>query len=207
MDGNTLLTARLTMKAATKSQEAKLNELAMQIAKAQNDFAERMKTVSYADPADAKEPSKLASDPKHSFKTWRVAAAKDAKGVPKELVALVKSAKLDAAGEAKLREHYLRNVCVDTKAVLDPLTKQITALTKERDGINGAVQGTFASSRTWRTLAEASVMMRRAVHQAGRKSRAEHAETLLAADWGKRIQKDGRRGSTWRTGWSRRPTR
>src|SRR5207244_4071845 len=109
MDGNALLTAP-TMKAATKAQEVKLNEFAARIAKAQSELAEKLKALPYADPADAKEPNKAAGDPKHSFKAWRTAAAKDAKGVPKELIALVKQAKLDAAGETRLREHYLQNV-------------------------------------------------------------------------------------------------
>lgn len=140
MDGNALLTAP-TMKTPSKAQAAKLAELAGQITKAQTDLAEKMKTLNYADPADANEPGKTAGDPKHSFKAWR--AAKDAKGMPKELAALVKQAKLDAAGETKLREYYLQSVCADTRPGFEAIATQVAALTKERDGLNGAIAGTF----------------------------------------------------------------
>jgi hypothetical protein len=131
------------MKTPTKAQEAKLAELSNKIATAQNDLVEKMKSLPYVDPADAKEPGKMSSDPKHSFKAWRTAMAKDSKGLPKELIPLVKAAKLDAAGEAKLREHYLQNVCADTKPTFDPITKQLAAMTKERDAVNGAIPGSF----------------------------------------------------------------
>src|SRR5262249_36602980 len=72
MDGNALLTAP-TMKAPSKTQEAKLAELTGLLTKAQAELAEKLKSLKYADPADAKEPGKTAGDPKHSFKAWRAA--------------------------------------------------------------------------------------------------------------------------------------
>ncbi len=142
MDGNALLTAP-TMKTPTTEQARKLAELAGKIAKVQSDLSLQLQAMKYTDPADDKEPNKSGGDPTRSFKAWRTQAAKDGKGLPKELLGLVKQAKLDNAGETKLREHYLQNVCAETRPILEPLAKQIMALTKERDGLNNAAPGTF----------------------------------------------------------------
>ncbi|MSQ93712.1 MAG: DUF1553 domain-containing protein [Gemmataceae bacterium] len=142
MDGNALLTAP-TMKTTTPEQAKKIADLVGKIAKAQSDLGQQLQSIKYIDPADAKEPSKSAGDPTQSFKAWRTQKSKDPKGLPKELLALVKQAKLDPAGENKLREHYLQNVCAETRPILEPLAKQITALTKDRDGFNNAIAGTF----------------------------------------------------------------
>jgi mono/diheme cytochrome c family protein len=143
MDGNALLTAP-TMKTPTKEQEKKLADLTSKLATLQTELGKKAQTLKYTDPADLPpEATKFANDPTRSLKAWRVKASKDNKGLPKEIVALVKQAKLDAAGESKLRDYYLRNVCADTKPMFDALNKQLASLTKERDGVNGAVPGTF----------------------------------------------------------------
>jgi hypothetical protein len=142
MDGNALLTAP-TVKAPSKAQEARLAELGTLIAKAQSELADKLKTLKYADPADAQEPNKAANEPTRSFKAWRTAAARDTKAVPKDLVGLVKAPKLDTAGETKLRDYYLQNICADTRLTFEAINKQIAAMTKERDGLNGAVPGSF----------------------------------------------------------------
>ena len=143
MDGNALLTAP-TMKTPTKDQEKKLADLASKLTNLQNELGQKAQTLKYADPADLPpEATKFAGDPTRSFKAWRMKASKDNKGLPKEIVALVKQAKLDAVGEGKLRDFYLQNVCADTKPVFDALNKQVAMLTKQRDGLNGAIPGTF----------------------------------------------------------------
>jgi hypothetical protein len=146
LDGNALLTEPV-MKTPTAVQQKKLAELAEQIAKAQQDLARKMQDLAYVDPADVPaqgpEISKLADDSAYSYKAWRKDRRKDAKGLPKEITALVKQVKLNQPAETKLRDFYLQNVCVETKSKLEPLMKQIAALTKERDGINGSVAGTF----------------------------------------------------------------
>src|ERR1019366_2567546 len=62
--------------------------------------------------------------------------------LPKEIATLVKQAKVNHAGETKLREYYLQYVCADTRMIFRPLTTQLTGLRKERDGLNNAVSGT-----------------------------------------------------------------
>ena len=141
MDGNALLTAP-TIKTATLTQEKKLAELAERIAKVQGDLGQKMQTVKYVDPADEKE-SKFAKDAARSFKAWRTKVSKDNKALPKEIVALVKRPKLDKADETKLRDYYLQNACADTKPIFDALAKQLATLTKERDGLNTAIPGSF----------------------------------------------------------------
>ncbi len=146
MDGNALLTEPV-MKTPTAIQQKRLAELADLIAKAQQEIAQKLQGVKYADPADVPiqgpDAGVFAKDPAKSFKAWRAKASVDAKGLSKELTALVKQAKLDAAGETKLREHYLQHVNADSKTTFTPLNKQLVGLTKERDGINGAIPGTF----------------------------------------------------------------
>lgn len=167
MDGNALLTAP-TMKTPTRTQEARLAELAALIAKTQAELAEKIQSVVYADPADLDGADKRANDPKHSFKAWRAAAAKDVKGLPKELVPLVKAPKLDAAATTKLRDYYVQHVCAETKTTFIPILNQLTGLTKERDGVNGAIPGTFI----FKDLAnprEAFVMMRGQYNKPGEK--------------------------------------
>ncbi len=143
MDGNALLTAP-TFKTLTQAQEKKLAALNGQIAKVQGDLGQKTQTVKYTDPADLPpEATKFAKDPARSFKAWRVKVAKDNKGLPKEVVALIKQPKLDQAGETKLRDYFLQNACAETKPIFDALTKQLATLTKERDGLNTAIPGTF----------------------------------------------------------------
>jgi len=167
MDGNALLTAP-TIKSATKAQADRLAELVLQMAKVQADLAQKIQSLKYVDPADAAEPSKSASDAKKSFKAWRMQVAKDAKGLPKELIPLVKAAKLDATGESKLRDYYLQYVCVDTKAILDPLRIQVAALTKDRDGLNNGIPGTFIF-KDLATPRPSFVMMRGQYNKPGEK--------------------------------------
>jgi len=143
MDGNALLTAP-TMKNPSKDQDKKLAELNAQLTKTQAELGERTKSIKYTDPADLPpEATTFVEDPMRSLKAWRVKAAKDNKGLPKEIVALVKQPKLDAAAESKLRDYFVQNVNAETKPVFDALNKQVAMLTKERDGLNGAIPATF----------------------------------------------------------------
>ncbi len=143
MDGNALLTAP-TIKTPTHTQEKRLSELATLIGKVQSDLTQQSKNVKYTDPADLPpESTKFAKDATRSFKAWRAKVAKDNKGLPKEIVALIKTPKLDGAGQTKLLEHYLQFVCADTRPVFDSLTKKLTSLTTERDGLSKAIPGSF----------------------------------------------------------------
>ena len=143
MDGNALLTAP-TIKTPSKEQETKLAELNNRLTGLQKDLSEVTSTLKYVDPAELPpEATKLAGDPTHSFKAWRTKTAKDNKGLPKEIIALVKQTKLDPPREAKLREYYLQNVCAETKPILDALAKQVAMVTKERDGLNNAIPASF----------------------------------------------------------------
>lgn len=143
MDGNALLTDP-TMKTPTKDQEKHLAELNARIASLQANLSDMTKSVKYQDPADLPpEATKLANDPVRSFKAWRTKVAKDNKGLPKEIVALIKQAKANSAEETKLREYYLANVCAETRLTFEKFTKELAATTKERDSVNNAIPGTF----------------------------------------------------------------
>ncbi len=143
MDGNALLTAP-TIKTPTKEQEKKLADVNGKLAKVQTELGQKTHTLQYDDPADLPpEATKFAQDPTRSFKAWRTKASKDNKGLPKEIVALIKRPKLDKADEVKLRDYYLQKICAETKPMFDALNKQLTMLTKERDGLAGNIPGSF----------------------------------------------------------------
>ncbi len=143
LDGNALLTAP-TIKMPSAAQQKKLAELEERLVKVQQDVANKLKSLTYADPADMKEPDKRAGDPDKSFRAWlKQNQGRESKTLPKEIGALLKQAKLDQSGESKLRDYYVQNVCGDTRPLFEPLTGQIAALTKERDGLSGAIPGTF----------------------------------------------------------------
>ncbi len=147
LDGNALLTGP-TLKTPTKAQEKRLAELVKQLAAKQQDLAEKIKTLDYVDPADAADQRpgtvKVAADPARSFRVWLAQkGGKDAAKLPKELKALFKQAKLKPDAEKQLRDHYLQHLCADTKPAFDALSRQVAALTKERDAVEKAVPGTF----------------------------------------------------------------
>lgn len=168
MDGNALLTAP-TIKTPTKDQEKKLAAVNDRVAKLQKELAEKGKTIKYTDPADLPpEATKFAGDPMHSYRAWKAKVAKDNKGLPKEIIALIKPAKKDDGAEGKLRDYYLQNVCAETKPVFDTLTKQLTAATKERDGLSGAIPGSFVFKDMAKPR-ESFVMMRGAYNKPGDK--------------------------------------
>ena len=168
LDGNSLLTAP-TIKTPTKDQEKKLASLNAQVAKLQAELGDKAKTLKYEDPADLPpEATKFATDPARSFKAWRTKIAKDNKGLPKEIVALIKQAKANSTEEGKLREYYLTNICAETKPTFDALTKQLAMATKERDGMNGAIPGSFVFKDRAKPL-DSFVMMRGQYNKAGEK--------------------------------------
>jgi Protein of unknown function (DUF1553)/Protein of unknown function (DUF1549)/Planctomycete cytochrome C len=147
LDGNAALTGP-TIKYLKPEQEKRLAELSLLIVKAQQELAEAMKNVKYDDPADqadkTPEANNPAPDPAHSFKAWlKREQGKDNKGFPPEIRALLKQAKRDAAADGKLRDYYLRNVCLATKATFEPLTKMLAGLTQERDGIDKSAPATL----------------------------------------------------------------
>jgi len=130
------------MKLPTPAQEKKIAELAERLGKLKKELAEKNSLIKYSDPADVPD-AKTPGDPAKSFKAWREQAGKNVKGLPKEIVALLKQAKMEPANEKKLRDYYVEFVCADTKPMFEVLTKQITSLTKERDGVTGSITGTF----------------------------------------------------------------
>ena len=147
MDGNALLTAP-TIKTPSKDQDKKLADLNARIAKLQSELGEKTKTLKYEDPADLPpEATKFADDPARSFKAWRAKIAKDNKGLPKEIVALIKQAKAKSADETKLRLLLDERVCRDKACIRCP----DQAYCNDDEGarrLNGAIPGSFVF-RIW----------------------------------------------------------
>ncbi|MBI3408929.1 MAG: DUF1553 domain-containing protein [Planctomycetes bacterium] len=147
LDNNALLSDPF-MKLPTPAQAQRLAQLGKLIAKLQEELSQKLKSQEYRDPTEipdqTPESKKLAEDPARSLSAWRKEkGGKDAKGLPQDVKDLLKNAKPDAAGEKRLRDFYVQNVCTDTKPVFEPLTKQLAELTKERDGLDRSIPGTF----------------------------------------------------------------
>lgn len=169
LDGNALLTAP-SVKMPTSAQEKRLAELTTQITKTQQDLDARGKAADYRDPADlpasGPDAAKRAADPAHSFRAWREQAKKKAKGIPPDLVKLLRQPRIDAAGEQRLRSYYVQSVCAETRPQFEGLRKQVAALTKERAAINASIPGSFIFRELDRPR-EAHVMMRGAYDKPG----------------------------------------
>jgi hypothetical protein len=162
LDGNALLTAPIVKKSMPAA-EKKLAELTQQIAKVVQERTAKLKTLAYVDPAEIvpaeMEPSKTADDAAHSFKAWRNQKKHDIKNLPKDIGALLKQTKRDEAGEQKLRDYYLQNICAAIKPGFDALNQQLAALTKERTGVDQSIPGTFVFKELERPR-DSFVMMR-----------------------------------------------
>jgi hypothetical protein len=141
LDGNAFLTDPV-LKLPTSEQEKKLADLNKRVKDVEQDMAQRLKSVQYLDPADApKAASTEAQHASRSFRAWL--KAPDFKGLPKDIQKLLKNAKREAGAEKRLRDYYLENVCVQTRAAFQEKNKQLAGLTRERDQVSAAIVGTF----------------------------------------------------------------
>ncbi|MBX9677660.1 MAG: PSD1 and planctomycete cytochrome C domain-containing protein [Gemmataceae bacterium] len=154
LDGNAMLTEP-AIKAPSSEQTKKLDELTKQIAAAQDQRAKSLKSVDYKEPADPK----LANSPAHSFVAWKKHAEKDQKGLPKEIIAIVKAAKANPAQDNQIKEYYLEKVCEATKPMLEPLAKQLAELTKTKADVEKAIIGSVVFKEL-PTPRKTNVMMR-----------------------------------------------
>ncbi len=87
-----------------------------------------------------------AADPSRSFAVWlKTGEGKDTPSVPPALNALRKklAAERKPADLAKLREHFIQNVCVGTRTAFDPVEKELAALEKQRTEMEKAMPSTF----------------------------------------------------------------
>ncbi len=113
-----------------------------------------------------------AADPRHSFAAWRLAqTGKDTPGIPKDLNAWIKQGadQPRTAEELKrLRDYYLREVCLSTKDQFSAKRAELAALVKERESYEAKVPSTFV----FRDLAkprESYVMIRGEYNKPGEK--------------------------------------
>jgi hypothetical protein len=165
LDGNLPLTEP-ALKTPTLVQEKQLADLAEQIAKVKVELADKKRTVVYQEPDEEKK----SVDPAHSFQAWLNAkSGQENKDVPPAINNLLKlAAKRTPANRATLRNYFIEFVCVDTKTAFEPLNKQLTALTKERDAVNSAVVGSIVF-KDLQQPRMSTVMMRGQYDKAGDK--------------------------------------
>ncbi len=86
-----------------------------------------------------------ADDPKLSFQAWQQVKGKSQTGVPKDIIPLLNASpeKLTAEQTAKLREHFLINVCKTTQPTMQPLVGAIAAVEKEVKDFDGTLPSTY----------------------------------------------------------------
>jgi hypothetical protein len=140
LDGNALLPGP-TIRTFTPAQEKRHVEVVSLIAKVQQEIADKLKTQAYQDPADVgprtPDNEKLANDPARSLRTW-LKKPGDLKKLPPDIQKLLKQAKRDTAGEKKLLDYYVQNVCAVSRPAFDALNKQVAGLTQERTALENA---------------------------------------------------------------------
>ncbi len=173
MDGNALL-HEPSLKLPTAEQEAKLAALDKQLNETNSEIAQKYQALAYNDPAEvaASAPEKPADDPLLSLRVWLKKGggdqAKDAPADLKPLLQQAKDGKLNADGEKRLREHYLKTVCTTTKAQFQPLIEKAANLSKERTALDSSIPATFIF-REMPQPREAFVMLRGQYDKPGEK--------------------------------------
>jgi hypothetical protein len=153
LDGNVLLHEPF-VKLPQPAQASRLAALATEIEASRAEVDRRFQALSYIDPADAEDAGAGLSEwpprshePTLSFRAW----LKDAKEAPADLKPLLdqtKAGTLPPDGIKRLREHYLKEICVTTRGVFRALLATIVARTKERTELDAAVPGTFVFKET-----------------------------------------------------------
>lgn len=88
-----------------------------------------------------------ATDPSKSFLAWwKAVTGKDTPGLPGDLNQIAKDGpekKPTPEQEAKLKQYYLQEVCVDTKAQFAPLMAERKRLQDERKKLDDSIPSTF----------------------------------------------------------------
>lgn len=86
-----------------------------------------------------------ASDPARSLIAWRKAAkGKDTPGLAGDLNGILKKGgEFNVEQAERLRRHYLRVVCVDTKAKFEPLQGELAKIDKEQKDYEASFPSTF----------------------------------------------------------------
>ena len=104
-----------------------------------------------------------ANDPLHSLAVWqRQYEGKEPGELPQDLRAIFKNTSTtnrSPADVAKLREHYLSKICLETRPTLDPLNGEVTRLKKTRSDYDNSIAATFIF-RDLEKPRESFVMMR-----------------------------------------------
>jgi hypothetical protein len=175
LDGNALLTPP-SVKLATAADQRKLADLDAQIAAKQKLLDERSAALAYTDPIRDKAGlagrSDPGADPRRSLLAWwKQQIGKDTPGTAADLNAAIKAGpdKPPTPELAKrIRMYYLQNVCLDTKPQVEPLVKELTALTQQRGEFDKSIPSTFIYRDLDRPR-ESFVMLRGQYNKPGQK--------------------------------------
>jgi hypothetical protein len=88
-----------------------------------------------------------ARNPHRSFLAWwSENAGKDVPGLPADLTSVVKAGPQSSSADdvrRRLLDHYLQNVCEDTKASLVPAAARLAEARKEKEALEASIPGTF----------------------------------------------------------------
>jgi len=113
-----------------------------------------------------------AADPRRSFVAWwKQRAGKDTQGIPPDLNKILKDGPDKARkpeDERRLREYFLQNICIDTKAEFGSLFAEVAELRKKRDEFDKTIPSTFVFKDLEKPR-ESFVMLRGAYDKPGDK--------------------------------------
>lgn len=113
-----------------------------------------------------------ASDPRRSLSAWwKSQQGKDTPGLPADLAPIVKAGpdseqKPDANTMRRVRDYYLQQVCVETRAKLEPQLRALQSLRQQRIDYENGIPSTFVF-RDLEKPRESFVMLRGQYHQRG----------------------------------------
>jgi hypothetical protein len=114
--------------------------------------------------------SNPATDPRRSLSAWwKAQQGKDTPGLPGDLAPIVKAGPdPDATKSQRVRDYYLRHICVETRAGLDPQLRELQTIRQQRTDFENAIPATFIF-REMEKPRDSFVMLRGQYHQRGEK--------------------------------------
>ena len=124
-----------------------------------------------------------AADPNRSLLAWwKQQTGKDTPGVPPELNTVLKAGpdkEPTPALKKKLRDYFLKSICIETKAVVDPLSNEIASLRQQKTDVEKSIPGTFIY-RDLPNPRQSFVMLRGQYNKPGEKVEPDTPKVLPA---------------------------
>jgi hypothetical protein len=151
-----------------------------------------------------------AGDPRYSFLAWwRQHEGKDVADVPRPIADFLKQGPDSETSDEqrkRLRDHYVRHVCEETKSDFAPLQAELEAIQKQRDDFDKSIPSTFIFTELEKPR-ESFVMLRGEYNQPGEKVEPGTPAVFHHFRWETKMKSGAPRGLILPYGFSRRSIR